>query len=616
MVYNEQNGGWFFGSDNFTMSSNSYQFEKDTSWIHMVYTYKNNDFRMYRNGVLFYTDSNYTNKIFQNGTFISIGMRHKWGANNYINATIDDVSIWDRALTQEKITALYNANSGAIVSVDAPDSVKQNDTLEIAINTSELKSSEDIISYQTKLSYDTTLLSYLSHSLNGTIINGGSTLVNANTNGLLKISHMNSAAITRAGSLIKLKFLANSKLGQAAFAMSNFLFNTSAVSQLINDTTEIIDGVPPTAKISLSAINLRKGDSLIITATFNEKMATSPLPQLSISGANNLANTNMTMINDSLYTYTHLVEKGDGAASIKLHTGTDLAGNILVENPTEGQNFTVLPTVYGDIDTNKFIQAYDAALALKYSVNLNPIPNIDSLPWSNWRKVVSNVDTVGGITANDASLILQYSAELIKSFPADASLRGLGNSTAEVIISKEADKLVFRAKGNLFGFNLYVKENFAALGKPTVLDNNMIVATNINDQNYAIGLATAYEPAEEAVFMTIPISTNAPANLLFDMIINTENAQQSISTISGIFENKAKGLNIFPNPTKDVVNINQAMGYTLRIVDFSGKEVFNQLVNNNKYEVSLKQLGSKGVYLITLSNENQQLISSQKIVLE
>ena len=123
MVYNEQNGGWFFGSDNYTRSSNSYQFEKDTSWIHMVYTYKNNDFKMYRNGVLFYKDSNYTNNIFQNGTFIGIGMRHKWGGNNYINATIDDVSLYNRALSEQEITNLYTTCSHEQASSDAHNSI-------------------------------------------------------------------------------------------------------------------------------------------------------------------------------------------------------------------------------------------------------------------------------------------------------------------------------------------------------------------------------------------------------------------------------------------------------------------------------------------------------------
>lgn len=39
----------------------------------------------------------------------------------------------------------------------------------------------------------------------------------------------------------------------------------------------------------------------------------------------------------------------------------------------------------GDVDDNDSIQAYDGALALQYSVYIDPIPSIDALPWDIWR---------------------------------------------------------------------------------------------------------------------------------------------------------------------------------------------------------------------------------------
>src|SRR5690554_3588918 len=83
---------------------------------------------------------------------------------------------------------------------------------------------------------------------------------------------------------------------------------------------------------------------------------------------------------------------------------------------TDIQNGTVtIIGKYGDIDANDYVQAYDAALALQYSVGLDPLPLTDPLPWENWRVIIGNVDGVGDITANDASLILQHSASIIST---------------------------------------------------------------------------------------------------------------------------------------------------------------------------------------------------------
>ena len=124
----------------------------------------------------------------------------------------------------------------------------------------------------------------------------------------------------------------------------------------------------------------------------------------------------------------------------------------------------MLPTLFGDIDTNTVVQAYDAALALQYSVGLNPLPTMDPLPWSSWRLAVANVDTVGNVTANDASLILQHSAKLISTFPADAKKRGGDAPVANVTVTQEGNQLVFRATGALYAFNVYMKEVFKICG--------------------------------------------------------------------------------------------------------------------------------------------------------
>ena len=398
--------------------------------------------------------------------------------------------------------------------------------------------------------------------------------------------------------------------------LSNFLYNTTTVTSLKSDTVNTIDGIPPTAKITYSQNLVRKGDSLLITVNFNEKMAVSPVPQLNLTGQNTLANTNLTKVNDTTYTYWWVVEKGNGAVNVNLATGKDLGGNVIVATPTQNPSFTVLPTLFGDIDTNKLVQAYDAALALQYSVGLNPLPTMDPLPWSNWRLAVANVDTVGNITANDASLILQKSIGKIASFPADAKKRGGDAPVANVSVTQEGNQLVFRATGTLYAFNVFMKDNFNIFGQPEVKDKSAIVASNINTTAYNVGLASTTPFAENEPFLVIPILTNENVQGTMDIVANTQEKSLSYGKAAGIGTINKEAVIVYPNPTKDIVTINNAQGKTLRIVDVQGKEVYNQKVNTSSMEVSMKAIGTKGMYVLHIVDANNESVQTKQIVLE
>ena len=486
------------------------------TWYNFVITIDNNFIKMYVNGTLEQT-STYPGVCFDNGDNVFIGATRNAIIGNpssfFWIGKIDDVGIWNRALTQEEITALYTAGTQSALSstkvfVDAPATVNQNQEVEMSISTEALNTADNVIAYQTDFSYDTTRYTYVSNNLIGTLNPAGNAVVNSTKKGKLAISYMSQTALSGAGSLVKLKFKANNTLGQGIFGLSNFLYNTTAISSLKNDTVNTIDVTPPTAKITYSQNPVRKGDSLLITVKFNEKMADAPVPQLNLTGQNTLTNTNLTKVNDTTYTYWWVVEKGNGTVNVNLATGKDVGGNVIVATPKQNPSFTVLPTMFGDIDTNKLVQAYDAALALQYSVGLNPLPTMDPLPWSNWRLAVANVDTVGNVSANDAALILQHSAKLIATFPADAKKRGADAPVANVTVTQEGNQLVFRTTGTLYAFNVFMKDHFNVLGQPEVKDKNAMVASNITTTTYNVGLASTTPFTENEPFLIIPILSN------------------------------------------------------------------------------------------------------------
>jgi hypothetical protein len=241
---------------------------------------------------------------------------------------------------------------------------------------------------------------------------------------------------------------------------------------------------------------------------------------------------------------------------------------------------------------------------------------MDPLPWSNWRLAVANVDTVGNVSANDASLILQHSAKLITTFPADAKKRGGDAPVANVTVTQEGNQLVFRATGTLYAFNVFMKDNFNVLGQPDVKNKSAMLATNINTTTYNVGLASTTPFVENEPFLVIPILTNENVQGTMDIVANSQERSLIYGKAAGIGSINKEIVLVYPNPTKDVVTINNAQGKTLRIVDVQGKEVYNQKVTTSTMELSMKTLGSKGMYVLHIVDANNESVQTKQIVLE
>jgi hypothetical protein len=122
-----------------------------------------------------------------------------------------------------------------------------------------------------------------------------------------------------------------------------FLIDAAGYRSNASTATLTVDNTAPTAVITYSDADgiVKSGDSLFITATFNESMADSPVPKISISGANTLSATDMVKYSDTVYNYFHTVGTGDGTATVALSVGTDLAGNVITSAPTSGVTFSV-----------------------------------------------------------------------------------------------------------------------------------------------------------------------------------------------------------------------------------------------------------------------------------
>jgi len=86
-------------------------------WQHVVAIYDNGSMRMYHNGTEYITNTNEGNHS-STGMF-TIGGNQTHSPHNYYGGGIDEVAVWNEALTSAEILALYNSGVGLDASSDS-----------------------------------------------------------------------------------------------------------------------------------------------------------------------------------------------------------------------------------------------------------------------------------------------------------------------------------------------------------------------------------------------------------------------------------------------------------------------------------------------------------------
>ena len=94
-----------------------------------------------------------------------------------------------------------------------------------------------------------------------------------------------------------------------------------------------------------------------------------------------------------------------------------------------------------------------------------------------------------------------------------------------------------------------------------------------------------------------------------------------VQLTTGIKSGQVATMNVYPNPTSDFViietsDIDALNGYSYKMVDLQGKQVYKELVTKSKTEISLKSIGAKGVYILHVVDAQGVSIENKKIVLE
>jgi len=90
--------------------------------------------------------------------------------------------------------------------------------------------------------------------------------------------------------------------------------------------------------------------------------------------------------------------------------------------------------------------------------------------------------------------------------------------------------------------------------------------------------------------------------------------------VGGVNENENSTFSIYPNPTNDVVSIKVSadlsiLNYTVTITDVVGKKLQTTKLLHKQTDISLRNLGAVGVYMVNIFDTNGQFITCQRVVL-
>ncbi len=80
-------------------------------------------------------------------------------------------------------------------------------------------------------------------------------------------------------------------------------------------------------------------------------------------------------------------------------------------------------------------------------------------------------------------------------------------------------------------------------------------------------------------------------------------------------------VNIYPNPANDHItidcgNLATVTGWSIKITNMLGQEVFNQPMNTQQYVVPLNSWTGKGMYFVKIINAQNEVVNIKKIILQ
>ena len=222
----------------------------------------------------------------------------------------------------------------------------------------------------------------------------------------------------------------------------------------------------------------------------------------------------------------------------------------------------------------------------------------------------------------------------------NAAIASVANSSARVPVTITGGYTIGSMKVNLNITHTYIQDMTislvgpASIGSPTVIlfnepcgDNDNIACTLDDSGTSPQCSGTPSVSGFIAPFQALSAFNNMPANGEWTLRISDPHNNDGgivnsfsidicyITNSLGLDSNSLTTTSVYPNPTKDVLNIDipNAVGTSkLKLYDIQGRFVMETSTNNTHEIINIENLQS-GVYLLTIENDNNKTV--KKVIL-
>jgi hypothetical protein len=158
----------------------------------------------------------------------------------------------------------------------------------------------------------------------------------------------------------------------------------------------------------------------------------------------------------------------------------------------------------------------------------------------------------------------------------------------------------------------YVSTPSFSTTSPAVYLDNTENLTTADGCDSILNHYSQFVYSDDTTFVTIydTILTSVTDTLIIDI------------TLTGIpLPNNTNTMLVYPNPASDVVIIDNGdylsmSGYTLKIINSLGQEVFNSTINIPVFSIPVSTLGSVGTYYIQVFDTSPNIVQTKALILQ
>ncbi len=190
-------------------------------------------------------------------------------------------------------------------------------------------------------------------------------------------------------------------------------------------------------------------------------------------------------------------------------------------------------------------------------------------------------------------------------------------SNATLTVSTPIQSLQWQSNpGNMGWNNVVNNNNYSGYNNDTLVVSNV----QLSNQNQPFRVLACGDTSNIA---TIQIADTCITNVtVFDTLLTTVTDTLIINTTLSLpAPNNENTILIYPNPASDHITIDNGnftamAGYSIKITNNSGQEVFLNAINQQQFYVDLSAWSGNGLYFVHLIDSQNNTVTVRKIVLQ